>query len=107
MNDPALPPAAPPPRRPLFSAWGLLVVMGALCVIIPLAAIFGVPWFVALTGGELVKKAERAFGRVLQITPVTTIKGDSVVLEKSAIAELAVAQRKTQVVIKYQTQWLH
>jgi hypothetical protein len=81
--------------------------MAGLCVMIVLTAIFGVPWFIALTGSSLAHKAAGAFGRVLQATPVVTIKGDSVVLEKSAVAELAVCQRKTQIVMKYETHWLN
>jgi hypothetical protein len=98
---------APPARRPIISSFGLLILMAGLCAIIAVAAIFGVPWFIALTGSDLLHRTERAFGSVLQLTPVTTIKGDSVVLEKSAVAELAVCQRKTQVVMKYETQWLN
>lgn len=106
MND--SPAATPPPkRRPIISAWGLLALMAGLSGITVVVGVLGIPWFFAMTGGDLLHKAEKAFGSVLQLTPVTTIKGDSVVLEKSAVAELAVCQRKTQVVMKYETHWLN
>lgn len=107
MSDLPATPAAPPVRRPIISSFGLLILMAGLCAIIAVTAIFGVPWFIALTGSNLLQRTEKAFGSVLQLAPVTTIKGDSVVLEKSAVAELAVCQRKTQVVMKYETQWLN
>ncbi len=100
-------PPEPPASRPIISSFGLLILMVGLCAIIGLTAIFGVPWFLALSGSNLAQKAAGVFGRVFQVTPVITIKADSVVLEKTAVAELAVCQRKTQVVMKYETQWMN
>jgi uncharacterized protein DUF4230 len=94
------------PRRPLFSAWGLLTFFAGLCAVLVVVTLTGLPWLAAKTGLDLTDHVARAFERVLQLTPIVTIKGDSVVLEKSAIAELAVVQRKTQVVMKYETEWL-
>jgi hypothetical protein len=106
MTTPPAPPE-PPPGRPILSSSGLFILMAGLCAIIGVTAVFGVPWFLALSGSSLAQKAAGVFGRVFQSAPVVTIKGDSVVLEKSAVAELAVCQRKTQVVMKYESQWLN
>jgi hypothetical protein len=81
--------------------------MAGLCGITAVVGFFGIPWMAAHTGGDLLRRASHAFDSVLQLTPVSTIKGDSVVLEKSAVSELAVCQRKTQVIMKYETQWMN
>jgi hypothetical protein len=94
------------PKRPVFSTTGLFVAFAGICALLAVATICAVPWFIATKGGDVTDHVIRAFGRVLQLTPTVTIKGDSVVLEKSAINELAVVQRKTQVLMKYETQWL-
>lgn len=94
------------PRRPVFSTLGLFVAFGGICVLLAVAAICAVPWFIAKKGGDVTDHVIRAFGQVLQLTPNVVVKGDSVVLEKSAINELAVVQRKTQVLMKYESQWM-
>jgi hypothetical protein len=94
------------PRRPVFSTMGLFVAFGGICALLAVITLCAVPWFIATRGSDLTDHVVRAFGRVLQLTPNVTTKGDSVVLEKSAINELAVVQRKTQVLMKYESQWL-
>jgi len=94
------------PHRPVFSTLGLFVAFAGTCVLLAVGTICIVPWFIAKKGGDITDYVARAFGRVLQLTPTVTTKGDSVVLEKSAINELAVVQRKTQVLMKYESQWL-
>jgi hypothetical protein len=94
------------PRRPLVSAWGLLIFFAGLCALVVVLTVAGLPWFAAKKGSDLTDHVMRAFSRVLQVTPEVVIKGDSTVLEKSSIAELSVVQRKTQVLTKLEGQWL-
>lgn len=104
--DPNEPPSPPAPRRPLVSAWGLLVIFGGLCALAVVLTLTGLPWFAVKKGSDLTDHVMRAFSRVLQVTPEVVIKDDTIVLEKSSIAELSVVQRKTQVLTKYEAQWL-
>lgn len=92
------------PRRPVFSATSVLIVFAGICALLAVGMISAIPWFLAKKGADLTDHVIRAFGKVL--TPVVTVKGDTVVLEKSSIAELAVVQRKTQVIMKYEGEWL-
>ena len=103
-NEPlSLPPA---PRRPLVSAWGLLVIFGGLCALAVVLTVTGLPWFAVKKGSDFTERVMHVFAHVFQTTPEVVIKGDSTVLEKSPIAELSVVQRKTQVLTKLEGQWL-
>lgn len=96
---------SPPARRPLISAagmgvffFGIVLVLGALFI--------GAQWFISKTGGDLVSRASSAFHTILNMAPQTTLASGSVILEKSAIAELAVTQRKMRTVVNYKQAWL-
>jgi hypothetical protein len=71
-----------------------------------LVLIWGVSRLVIRPANDLLHRADNAFARVFNLAPQTTIKGDSVVLEKSSIAELAVVARKTSTLIKHESTWL-
>jgi hypothetical protein len=58
------------------------------------------------TGADLVKSGGRAFERIVNATPQVIVKGDSVILEKSSITELAIVQRKTKEYVKHTSKWL-
>ncbi|MBK1792317.1 DUF4230 domain-containing protein [Persicirhabdus sediminis] len=57
----------------------------------------------ASRGISLIEKAASAMGIVFN--EKVEIKGNTAVLAKAKIEELAVCQRKTQVIVKYKTQW--
>jgi hypothetical protein len=71
-----------------------------------LTIIWGISKLLLKPANDLLDRAGNAFTRVFNLAPETTIKGDSVVLEKSSIAELAVVARKASTVVKYETTWL-
>src|SRR5262245_20142370 len=58
--------------------------------LILLVLIWGASKLVLQPANDLLHRADNAFGRVFNLAPQTMIKADSVVLEKSSIAELAV-----------------
>ena len=74
--------------------------------LILLVLIWGVSKLVLRPASDRVQRADNAFARVFNLAPQTTIKADSVVLEKSSIAELAVVARKTSTLVKHETTWL-
>jgi len=74
--------------------------------LILLVLIWGVSKLVLRPASDLLQRADNAFARVFNLAPQTTIKADSVVLEKSSIAELAVVARKTSTLVKHETTWL-
>lgn len=106
MSEKVSGPPLLPPRRPVVSSWGLMVFFGGLCALLVAGTFTGLPWYAMKKGSDLTGHVMHAFARVLQTVPNVTLKGDSVVLEKSPVAELAVVQRKSQVVMKYESQWL-
>ena len=74
--------------------------------LILLVLIWGVSKLVLRPANDLLQRADNAFARVFNLAPQTTITADSVVLEKSSIAELAVVARKTSTLVKHETTWL-
>ena len=94
----------PQTRSNLLSPLSILAGFVGLAIL-AIVLIWGASKFLIGPAGNLIEKSITAFTRVFNLAPQTTIKGDSVVLEKSSIAELAVVARKTSTLIKYQSTW--
>jgi len=92
-------------QQDTVSPASVLAKYGGVALVL-LVLIWGVSKLVLRPASDLLHRADNAFARVFNLAPQTTIKGDSVVLEKSSIAELAVVARKTSTLIKHETTWL-
>jgi hypothetical protein len=102
MSEVPSPKAAP---RPFISAGGLLVFFLGIALVTG-TFFFGFQWFISKTSGDLVNRASSAFQSIFKIAPHTTISSGSVIMEKAAIAEMAVTQRKMHTVVNYKQAWL-
>ena len=94
-----------PPKRALITVKGLCVLFVGSFLLLG-GVIWGAQWFVMKTGGDLVANATQAFEQLFKLTPQLTVHSGSVIMEKAAIAELAVTQRKVRTVVTYKQQWL-
>lgn len=88
----------PPQTETGTKALAILARYAGVALIL-LILIWGVSRLLVRPVSDLLGRASDAFGRVFSLAPQTTIKGDTVVIEKSSIAELAVVARKTETVI--------
>ncbi len=77
-----------------FCGMTLLMVAGFACFY----------FMVSRAASAPVDKLAQALSTVLGTE--VTVRGSTAVLEKSEIGELAVVQRKTQAIVKYETSWL-
>ena len=74
------------------------------------ALIAGVMWgarqLVGGLSGDFSKVVSGVFQTVFHVTPKTSIQSGSTVLEKAAISEITVTQRKMRTVVTYRQAWL-
>jgi hypothetical protein len=92
-------------RRPLISVSGLLVFFLGVAVILA-ALMWGGRQLLGGLGGGFSNAVSGVFQAVFHVTPKTTIQSGATVIEKAAISELAVTQRKMRTVVTYKQAWL-
>ena len=103
MSETAAPQATG--RRPLITIKGILVLLLGIAAII-VAVALGARHLIGGLGSDFSGAVSGVFQTLFHIAPQTTVNSGSTVMEKSAIAELAVTQRKMRTVVTYKQAWL-